>query len=73
VYTGTNNLDFRSLWINFESCLLIENEHVINSMNKVFENDLQNSTLVTQESLNEVKKLKFRISMWILNVYKPLL
>ncbi len=40
VFTGSNNLDYRSLWINFENAILVHDRLFANQMKELFEGDL---------------------------------
>jgi cardiolipin synthase len=74
VFTGSNNFDFRSLMINFENCLLIDNTHIAKQFNDIYENDKLNSHLFTMDEIIKITNSfshKWRILM--LTLYKPIL
>ncbi|WP_027123689.1 cardiolipin synthase [Mycoplasmoides pirum] len=70
---GTSNLDFRSLFINYESEAIIYNI----DLSKKYENELQSLFKISKEifddsfSFNEKNLIK--VKMWFLNIYHPLL
>ena len=43
VFTGSNNLDYRSLWMNFENSILIDSQRFAKRLLKVFEEDKRHS------------------------------
>ncbi|MDR2461970.1 MAG: phospholipase D-like domain-containing protein [Mycoplasmataceae bacterium] len=74
VQIGSNNMDFRSFFINFENCIFIKSESVSNSIKKIFEIDLQNTKLMEYKYVDKyLSKLRIKILIWFLNIYKPLL
>jgi cardiolipin synthase len=73
VLTGSSNLDFRSLWINFENALLVDNQQFAKQMSRCFEDEKNNSIVVTQDLINCERTIKTKIKDLILSTYKPLL
>jgi len=54
VFTGSYNLDFRSLYINFENAVLISSKEFANQLKtKIFNDDLKNSSLVDQNFIDK--------------------
>ena len=43
VFTGSNNLDYRSLWMNFENSILIDSPRFAKRLLQVFEEDKNHS------------------------------
>jgi cardiolipin synthase len=56
IFTGSNNLDIRSLTINFENCLLIENDNYAKQLINLFEKDRLNSKMVNINEINTLIK-----------------
>lgn len=73
VFTGSYNLDYRSLWINFENAILFKDKTVASELQTLFDYTIVNSTKVDINfmSINIHKSDKFRISF--MNVFYPLL
>lgn len=73
VFTGSNNLDYRSLWINFENAILVKDTALANELSEYVNFTIFNSTTINQKFLLEnTKKLdKLRISLMM--IYYPLL
>jgi cardiolipin synthase len=62
VQIGSNNMDFRSFFINFENCIFIKSESVSNSIKKIFEIDLQNTKLMEYKYVDKyLSKLRIKI------------
>jgi cardiolipin synthase len=63
ILTGSNNLDYRSLNINFENCLIIESMKFALECDKYCDAVIAQSTLITKTMLK--KKLTLFQSLWI--------
>lgn len=72
VILGSYNLDFRSLYINFESALLIGSKSFSMSLNKIFENDLYSSRKINESYCKKLNTLKSKFALSFLNIYYPL-
>lgn len=72
VLIGTANLDYRSMYLNFENMSYIYNDKVIETINDDLNNMFDNSELIT---LKKVKKTNIFIQIFsaILRVFAPLL
>lgn len=74
VYVGSSNLDPRSLRINFEVMLRVQDAALAREMREVFEADLQHSKRVTYESSWSQPwwmLLKQRFASWVLGWLDP--
>lgn len=73
IICSTSNLDFRSLLINYESGILIQNTDVA----KKYENELNKlfalSSVIYKNSFSKHEKNLIRFKMLFINVYHPLL
>ena len=69
---GTVNLDYRSLYLNFEDALMMYKTKAIVSMNKDFANMIETSHRVTLEEMKKYPKVK-RLLGQILRIFGPLL
>lgn len=70
---GTNNMDFRSLIINFETSISIVSNSFNADMKKVFLEDMKVSKFITTDYLENKMKLKTRLFIAIINIIHPLL
>ena len=73
VLIGTNNMDFRSLIINFETSISVISPTFNKKMKKIFLADQKTSKIITKEYLEEKLKLKTRIFIGFIRVIQPLL
>ncbi len=74
VLTGSYNLDYRSLWINFENSLIIKNKQFANEMNKnAFKNDLSKSIKITKNDIKSFNTKKSRFINKCINLIHPLI
>jgi len=69
VYVGSANLDFRSLYINLEVMLRIEDRGFAEKMRGYFERELSDSLQITAElhrqRANTLSRLRWRVSHWL--------
>jgi cardiolipin synthase len=69
VYIGSANFDFRSLYINLENMLRIEDAAFARAMRGYFERELSESLQITPELHAErstaLRRLKWRVSHWL--------
>ena len=72
-YIGSSNIDYRSLWINFEAMVLIYNKEFNNKVKKVFHDDLLNSKEITLNNLNQVFGKKDKCINFFLRLAYPLI
>ena len=73
VFSGSNNMDYRSLWINFESALLIYNETLSKEMINVFSIDKSNSKLINLDFIKNHINIWHKIGYSLINIFHPLL
>lgn len=73
VLIGTNNMDFRSLIINFETSILVLSNILNKKLKKIFLDDEKNSLFVTQEFLRLKINLKTKLLISLINIIRPLL
>lgn len=73
VLTGSCNLDYRSLFLNFESCLFIESKELCAQMNNNFARTYQYSQEIDEKILKEEINKTDKLKIWLLNVVYPLL
>jgi cardiolipin synthase len=70
VYIGSSNLDHRSLQINYELMIRIENREIADQARAVFETNLKNSIPITREAWRESRtfwrRLKQRWAYFLL-------
>ena len=68
-YIGSANFDFRSLYINLEIMLRIDDAAFARKMRKYFEGELADSLEITpalhKERANVLRRLKWRVSHWL--------
>src|SRR5690554_903370 len=69
---GTSNLDFRSLFLNFENNVYLYNSQSINQINNYINNIINESKLMSQNDL-EKKNIIIRTIQAILKGFSPLL
>ena len=72
-FIGSANLDYRSLWINFETSSLIYNNNFNKILKNVFQHDLDNSKEVTLSTLNLIFTKKDRFINFFLHLIYPLI
>ncbi|MDE7075565.1 MAG: hypothetical protein K2O21_02930, partial [Malacoplasma sp.] len=68
---GTNNLDYRSLVINFETSISILSKDFNKKMKEIFLNDQKNSRLISLNYLHNKMDLKHRIFTHFINIIHP--
>lgn len=73
VSIGTFNFDFRSLYINYESALLVKDNAIASQYEKVFKNYLRQSSLININTFTPGQKRIIRFKMAFMNAYHPLL
>ena len=72
-FIGSANLDYRSLWINFETSALIYNNKFNKTLKNIFEHDLNNSNQITLSTLNQMFTKKDRFINFFLHLIYPLI
>lgn len=70
---GTNNMDFRSLLINFETAILIDSKKTNEKLDKICIDYINNSILIKEESLKILFSQKEKMKMNLINIIHPLL
>lgn len=70
---GSNNMDFRSLMINFETAILVKSKQMNTSLRNIFNDYLKNSIKIDNEFLKRNYKLSNKIQMLFVNIIQPLL
>lgn len=70
---GSNNMDFRSLIINFETSIIIKSKKLNASMRKEFEKDISNSIEISKKILKRKYTFLSKISMGFIKIIYPLL
>jgi cardiolipin synthase len=73
VFITTANFDYRSLWNNFESGIIVQSIDFNNQMKEVFNAELNNSKLVTPKMSQDFLNFTVKFRLMIFNLYKPLL
>ncbi|MCX7871902.1 MAG: phosphatidylserine/phosphatidylglycerophosphate/cardiolipin synthase family protein [Verrucomicrobiae bacterium] len=77
VYIGSANLDNRSLQINYEAVLRVQDHALAAEARAIFNSDLKNSIQIDpqkwQNSRGLFQKLKEKLSYWLLARFDPLL
>ena len=73
VYTGTFNLDNRSMWINFENSILIFSKNLNKELTMYFNEQLKNSIFIDKEFLRKRSTLLVKTKLLFLNLFYPLL
>ena len=73
VFTGSNNLDYRSLWMNFESSLLIESTNVARNLIKVFNEDKKHSIPIDVKTLSKYDSISNRTIRAVTRFFYPLI
>lgn len=70
---GSNNLDYRSLVINFETAISIVSKNFNHQMKEIFLKDQKNSRLISLHYLHSKFNLRQKMYNSIINIIKPLL
>ncbi|MEG2198429.1 MAG: phospholipase D-like domain-containing protein, partial [Malacoplasma sp.] len=70
---GTNNLDFRSLLINFETAILVFSNKINKQLNLICSNYIKNSDFIKIEDMKLIFPKKEKIKMNLINIVHPLL
>lgn len=70
---GTFNMDYRSLLINYESSLLINNENLNQNYSKIFINYIKEAQEINFDSFSKHEKNIFKFKIAFMNLYHPLL
>lgn len=73
VIIGTNNMDFRSLIINFETSISIISKSFNEKMKNIFLQDAKHSIEITNDFMKNVMTWKTKIFIGIINIIRPLL
>lgn len=71
--TGSNNLDLRSLWINYENALVIQDPEFTSQMNQLFNWDLSHSTKINEEDIHSFDTKGARFKQGCMNFIRPLI
>lgn len=72
-FAGSNNLDFRSLWINFENALIIQNKAFAKQMNEIFNRDMDGCTAISDDDISKFTTRKARYKRDVMNFFLPLI
>ncbi len=70
---GTSNLDFRSLYINYESAAIVRDAALIAQYDREMDRLFAQSAPMGPDSFSGREKRLIRFKMWFLNIYHPLL
>ncbi len=73
VFTGSNNLDYRSLWINFENAILIKNNDLAQQLTNYVNFTLFNSITINNKFLIENSHKLDKLKIALMMIYYPLL
>jgi cardiolipin synthase len=69
---GSCNFDYRSIYMNFESAIIVDSTQIISSLIKNFDNTKKNSLLLTNSFINKKLNLWTKFVLKLLNVGKNL-
>lgn len=72
VLTGSCNVDYRSIYLDFESELIVYDEEFSKNMTKYFEQTKQNATLQTPEIIKQKASIRTKFLTKVLNIGKSL-
>ena len=72
-YIGSSNIDYRSLWINFETSILIHDKICNKIIKNIFFNNLLNSKEITNDNLINVFDKKDKFIIFFLRLIYPLI
>lgn len=72
-YVGSVNFDHRSMYSDYECNLLIADRNVTDSLQKIYQNDIQHSTMLNPKTWRKDRKLGFRIRCCLATILRPLL
>lgn len=72
VLTGSSNIDYRSLWINFENCLLVYSKEFVKELDKEFASNKNNSTKMNLDVLKDLNKFKNKLVNNFFGMFHPL-
>ncbi len=72
-YIGSSNIDYRSLWINFETLILINDKTCNKTIKNIFSNDLLNSKEITTHNLINIFAKKDKFINFFLKLIYPLI
>lgn len=70
---GTNNMDYRSLLINFETGILINSSKIVKELDEIKNSYLKNSIVMTKENFKTYYKTWSKIQINFINMIHPLL
>lgn len=70
---GSNNLDYRSLVINFETAISVVSSSFNKKMKDIFLNDQKNSRLISHEYLSKKLTIKEKLYNCFINIIAPLI
>ncbi|WP_027119582.1 cardiolipin synthase [[Mycoplasma] testudinis] len=70
---STFNLDFRSLFINYESALIVKDSETVKNYTNIFNNLISQSTKITPKTFSKHQKRIIKWKMAFMNIYHPLL
>jgi len=65
---GSCNLDYRSLYINWENAIISDEPKIVKTMMNIYYDTIKNSTKIKE--INQVKYNKFVAG--IVQIYKPM-
>lgn len=70
---GTNNMDFRSLLINFETAIFVMSQKTNKKLNEICLDYIKNSSLIKEEEMKTLFSKKEKMKMNLINIVHPLL
>ncbi len=73
VFTGSFNLDYRSLWINFENAILFKDRDISKKLKTTFNENIKNSVKVNKQFIRNNTSRLGKIKISFMNVFYPLL
>lgn len=74
VFMGTYNWDYRALYLNFESSMLIKSKDFVNELQKIMQKQMKNSYKITKNDLQISKKILSNILIdSTIQLFKPFL
>ncbi len=73
IFTGSFNLDYRSLWINFENGLIIKDLKLANNLDKTFKFYLSNSIPIDKKIADKYFNFWHKIQINLMEIFYPLL
>ena len=66
---GSNNLDMRSLFINFETAIIVKSNNINSQISNNFQLDISNSNFFSKEDLHEFYTTKEKFKRYFIDVF----